>query len=208
MGLPHHYIIALISPMGRLSQVPFVALAFLLGMTHIWIFAKIAHENVPLDFNAYTIAIFVMLWMQFCIFTRRMKDTGSSGMWFIPLTLLIAFIYACILDPSLSPFDRQATAADGIIDQWGLRFVRGLFFAIFIYAVKAGGEDGPNAYGPEFGDVDDNKPAKPNRTRKSKSTATQTVADVQNSQYAFVLKQRRKGPDWGARQRPAGFGRR
>ncbi|MEO0672767.1 MAG: DUF805 domain-containing protein [Pseudomonadota bacterium] len=199
MALPHYFIIALLSPMGRLSQVGFVLLSFLLAMGHLYVFADIKHNDIPLGLNWQTISLYAMLWMQFCVFTRRMKDTGSAGLWFLPLMFLVAFAYACTMDPSLVQFERGNSAMHEIIETWALRMVRALFFAIFIYAVKAQGEEGPNAYGPEFGDK---------RERVLDDPALEKRMAAQQVTHRFDRTGKASKPAWGNRRRPSGFGRR
>lgn len=67
-------IIALVTPNGRLSQVPFAFLCIVLAVGHLWAYSQIVIQNTGISWNAYTILLFAMLWMQFCVMTRDRKS--------------------------------------------------------------------------------------------------------------------------------------
>jgi len=198
MALPHHYLIALVSPAGRLPPASFAGLAILLAFGHIWLFGKIADHQLGLSWNLYTIALFGMLWMQFCIFTRRMRDTGSNGAWILVFFFAAVFIFIVALDPTtvwVNGLDNPI--GDGVV-RWGLRLVRSIYIAGLIYGIRAAGEEGANAYGPEFGD-------KPDDRQLDKVMINRLAGQQQMHTFERVKK---PGPSWGARKPPSGFGRR
>ncbi|MEO1695482.1 MAG: hypothetical protein AAFR55_09620, partial [Pseudomonadota bacterium] len=78
-----------------------------------------------------------------------------------------------------------------------MRMLRMLYVALFLYGIRAAGEDGPNAYGLEFGEVADRDADMP--LASSKMKAHQPV-----HRFGQVNK---KAPAWGQRKR-TGFGRR
>jgi hypothetical protein len=93
-----------------------------------------------------------------------------------------------------------------MILEHGIKIARSTFIAAFLYLVRAGGEDGTNAYGPEFGDG----PAlrMPFAGGTSQPGTLDRLERSQVAQHSY----RRAGPaggdpQWGQRKR-AGFGRR
>lgn len=197
MALPQHYLMALLTPFGRINQVGFAMLAIALAFAHLWAYFQLK-MNPDLDvWNQYTIMLFAMLWMKFCILSRRMHDTCSSGFFLVPVLFLTAILYLCAIDPS-------SMGAEGIesptfkyfLDQ-GMRIPRALLIASFIYCIRAQGEAGPNGYGPEFGDTLDKGPSDKNAPMSNQP------------QHAFRTAGRQPARgSWGERKRPAGFGRR
>ena len=196
MGLPHHYLIALVSPAGRLPPAPFAGLAVLLAFGHIWLFGKIADAQLGLTWNPYTIALFAMLWMQFCIFTRRLRDTGSNGAWILVFFFIAVGMFIVALDPTMIwPKGLDNSVGDSAV-RWGMRFVRGIYVAGLIYGIRAAGQEGPNAYGPEFGDTDETK-------QRADDAMTKKLA-TQMQMHTFD-RPAKKQTAWGERKRPAGL---
>ena len=194
----HFYFLALVSPFGRLPPFPFAILAVALAAAHIWVFGQISYAPHLEPWNVYTIALFVMLWMQFCIFSRRLRDTGSSGIVLFPFLLLAVFAFLTRIDPSYEDtYAENSFMMDMLIDN-GMRVVRALYIAGLIYGIRAQGEEGPNAYGPEFGE-----------RRVTASAVNSDVVAAMTGQPSLSIK---RGPrpkkEWGQRARPAGFGRR
>lgn len=189
------YFVALISPLGRISQVPFAFLSIVLAVLHIWVFGLISEIEGPIDWHPYTFLLFVLVWMQFCVLTRRMRDCGDSGFWLVPALFIVVAVMATVLNGDVS--DSQATLFQ-MVERWGMRFVRLLYIALFIYCIRAAGEEGPNAYGPEFGDVDENRVSA--RKPSSQAGGQQPVMSFERAKPA--------AKQWGQRKAPAGFGRR
>ena len=199
MALPQHYLFALISPFGRLGQFHFALLACVIAFAHLYIYAKM--QGIPEDqpWNVYSVALLVLVWCKFCIISRRLHDTGSNGLIAVPVLLLAVIIYLYVIDPSMA--GSQALIDPNmkwLLDQ-GMSVPRAIFIAAFMYCIRAGGESGPNAYGPEFGDTGDG------------ISATQATLDKERDstipQHGYKIF-REKDTGWGERRRPAGFGRR
>lgn len=199
MVLPHYYLIALVSPFGRLGQFHFAVLACVLGFAHLYIYAQMTYMPQGEPWNIYTIALFGMLWMKFCILSRRLHDTGSNGLIAVPVLIIAAIVYLCLVDPNLAgPKELRGMLGDFIVDQ-GMRIPRALFIAVFIYCIRAPSETGPNAYGPEFGDTDDNSAA---------AGALDKVQAANGPNHTFKRFNSDKDTGWAERRRPKGFGRR
>ena len=199
MALPQHYLIALVSPFGRLGQFHFATLACVIAFAHLWIYAQ--QQGMPKDepWNAFSIALLMLIWCKFCIISRRLHDTGSNGLIAVPVLLLAIFAYLLVIDPSIAGRDIRKDSSFGFFMQHGMSFARTLFIAIFMYCIRAGGESGPNAYGPEFGDTGDAvEGARASLDRKRDTT-------IPAHHYKVV---REKNSGWSERRRPAGFGRR
>jgi len=197
MALPHYYVFALLSPNGRLGPVSFAFLSILLALGHLWAFAHISHQNDGLTWNVYTIAVFAMLWMQFCILTRRSRDMGSSGALYIPALFIAVAIFLLTIDADAMCPDANETFIGEMVVKWGMRMLRGIYIALLILGIKAPGMDGPNAYGPEFGERAENVTR--SRAMTAKIDASQPI-----HKYGRVNK---NAPKWGNRRR-RGFGKR
>ncbi|MEO0729637.1 MAG: DUF805 domain-containing protein [Pseudomonadota bacterium] len=192
-----HLVLALVSPSGRLSQVPFAFLCILLACGHLWAYGQIVINETGLTWNTYTITLFAMLWMQFCVFTRRARDCGSSGVLYLPVLAIAILIYLVVLDPEgMWPGAQNSFLGEMTMD-WGMRFLRALYLALFIWGIKAAGDTGPNGYGPEFGESRDSE-------RAGRKVDHRLAKQQPTYRYGQVSK---SSPAWGQRRR-AGFGRR
>jgi uncharacterized membrane protein YhaH (DUF805 family) len=197
MALPQHYLIALVSPFGRLGQFHFALLACAIGFTHLWIYAK--QQAMPKDepWNLFSITLLLLIWCKFCIISRRLHDTGSNGLIAVPVLPLAVFAYLFVIDPKMA--GAETVAGWSFFLEHAMSFARTLFIAVFMYCIRAGGQLGPNGYGPEFGDSGDPVvAASVSLDRKRDSTVPQ-------HRYTVV---RENDSGWGQRRRPAGFGRR
>lgn len=198
MALPHHYLIALISPSGRLGQFPFAFLAVVIAFAHLYIYAKLPHIPGANTWNAYSVTLLALVWCKFCIVSRRLHDTGSNGLIMVPVLIVAAISFTFVIDPSLlGPKHTMDPGLSALLQQ-GMRLPRALFIAVFLYCVRAGGETGPNGYGPEFGDEGDMSGAE--AALDGKRATTMPVHTFKR------IKADESG--WGARKRPNGFGRR
>ena len=200
MALPHHYLIALISPGGRLGQFHFALLAVLIAFAHLYIYSQMAHMSESEPWNMYSIALLMLIWCKFCILSRRLHDTGSNGFLAIPVLLVAVVASLYIIDPSFAGQQQaQDTTTDFLLQQ-GMRIPRALFIAIFLYCIRAQGESGPNGYGPEFGDNGDGVSAAQNALDKKRDSTVPV--------HSFKKINRNNKQGWGDRRRPSGFGRR
>lgn len=156
--MPHHYLFALLTPRGRLSQFAFAGLAMVLFFVNYYCWYKITNGAQPSPYGPYTVALMIAMWSTFCIFSRRLHDVGSSGIWLIPLFIAAVCAFMTSLDPELFGIDSGYWGKlEGFADH-GIRIVRAIVIAAFVYCVRAGGEAGTNAFGPEFGESEDKDP--------------------------------------------------
>lgn len=197
---PLHYIVALISPAGRLDQVSFALLSIVLAIGHLYVFGQIMYQDLGASWNVYSISLFVMLWMQFCILTRRSKDTGSSGAIYVPVLLIAASMLFIALNPNGIWPDIEESGMGSFITEYGVKILCALYVALFLYGVRASGMDGENAYGPEFGEL---------RDEDARKLADKRRAARQGPHNQTVTVTPAKVPKgFAPRRRPAGFGRR
>ncbi len=201
MALPHHYLIALVSPGGRLGQFHFALLAVLIAFAHIYLYSQMATMPKDQPWNIYSISILLLIWCKFCILSRRLHDTGSNGFIAVPVLLIAVILYLLVIDPSMAGFNDgpKDPNVENLMKQ-GMRIPRALFIAVFLYCIRAQGESGPNGYGPEFGDNGDGISAAQNAVDKKRDS---TVAV-----HSFKRFKNKDADGWGERRRPAGFGRR
>ena len=199
MVMPQYYLLALVSPFGRLGQFHFAVLACVLAFAHLYIYGQMAHESSGSPWNIYTIILFGLLWCKFCILSRRLHDTGSNGLIAVPVLLISAIVYICVVDPELAgPKELRGMLGDFIVDQ-GMRIPRLLFMAVFIYCIRAMGEEGENAYGPEFGMLPDSR---------GPGAAMDQMEAANGPNNGFKRYNSATSKEWGQRRRPNGFGRR
>lgn len=205
MALPHHYLAALITPTGRLNQFGFAILSIVLAFAHVWVYAQVRKGHGLDIWGPHTIALFVMIWMMFCIMSRRMHDTGAAGFILVPLlifavAMLLVGIDRSILGPNLSNH-----AVGDLVIQHGVKAVRTLAIASFLYLIRAGSEDGDNAYGPEFGD---GSMFGGTSTQRSGHDALDDIERGQLAKHNFRRVNTSSAPNWGERRQQKGFGRR
>lgn len=198
--MPQYYVLALFSPLGRLPQFPFAVLAVALAFAHIFVIGQMSWQGYADTWNGYTILLFVMLWMQFCVFSRRLRDTGNSGAILVPVFLVAMAVFVQRLDPASMYHDATSSDLYQLIGSRAEKLIRALYIAGFIYCIRAGGECGPNAYGPEFGDRSEIGVARP--AFDDRRYSQEPVHD-----YAPLGQLAEAG--WGTRRRPRdGFGKR
>ncbi|MGI9476976.1 MAG: DUF805 domain-containing protein [Hyphomicrobiaceae bacterium] len=202
MAMPQHYLIALISPGGRLGQFHFALLAVLIAFAHIYLYFKMGAMPKDQPWNIYSISILLLIWCKFCILSRRMHDTGSNGLIAVPVLIIAIACYLLVIDPSVAGIEKGAPRDPNVdyLIKHAMKVPRAIFIAVFIYCIRAGGESGPNGYGPEFGDSGDGV-----------SAAQDALDKKRDSTVAVHSFKRIKSDDdkgWGQRKRPAGFGRR
>ncbi len=159
--------LALTTPWGRLSQLPFIVLAAILLAVHGALQAYVSTHVDDLEaYNPYAIGQIVTLWMFFSILSRRFHDSGNAALLLVPYFAMTFAVYLLAMDNyklAVSPFeDDHATAA------WfeRVRMVYQLIgFGVIIMALKDAGDDIGNAYGAPFGG------AAPARKRREVSQA-------------------------------------
>ncbi len=196
--MPQHYLFAVFSPLGRLSPLPFAFMVGVLSFTQIYLVGQMSWYGALEGWDGYATALAITFWMTFCIFSRRLRDTGSSGMIMVPVFFAALGVLTLSTDPE-SPL--YQVLDNPIVVLWGdigLRLASALYLAIVIYCAKAQGEEGPNAYGPAFGESRDTITRKP---------AFDDQRYSQEPVHAYIRPGERE-ITWGKRSRPTGFGRR
>lgn len=207
MVLPQYYLAALLTPRGRLDQFGFAVLSIALAFAHVWVYAEIKRGNSLDAWGPNTIALFVMLWMMFCIMSRRLHDTGSTGFFLVPLLIFAVFVFFAAIDPDQIAAGFRATAVGDLTIHHGMKILRSLAVAGFLYLIRAGGQDGENAYGPEFGDGPLFGGAAAG-AKRSPEAALERIASQQTPQNTYRRIRDDKPHDWGQRPANKGFGRR
>jgi uncharacterized membrane protein YhaH (DUF805 family) len=196
MALPQHYLAALLLPTGRINQFGFAILAIVIAVLNVFAWGAVRH----------TIVAFTTIWMTFCIMSRRLHDTGSTGFFLVPVLVLAIFAFLAALDPDIFGSEFRHNAVGILVIEQGVKFVRGLAIAGFMYCIKAGGQDGDNAYGPEFGDG----PAFGTgaRERRKAEAALERLQSYQEPQNSYRRVVSGSAPQWGSGRARQGFGRR
>lgn len=196
-----HHIEALLSPFGRLNQVGFAILAIALAFGHIFVYGALKqHPDLP-PWNVFTIALFVMLWMTFCILRRRMHDTGSNGYVLVPVLVVTAVLYLISIDPKgIGATSTEVGVVKFLVSNC-LGIARALLIGAFAYCIRTKGQSGPNRYGPEFGEG-------PEGCRYEESLEAAVASFTAEPQPTYGARPRDNDPARGKRQQTKSFGRR
>ena len=166
----------------------------------MYLYAQMLHMPDDQAWNVYSIALLGLIWCKFCIISRRLHDTGSNGFIAVPLLLIVTVIYLCLIDPNIAgPKELQDESVQALLAQ-GMRLPRVLLIVCFLYCIRAGGESGPNGFGPEFGDSADDM----SKAGKAIDGSYDSTLPV----HSFKKLGKDDDNGWGRRKRPAGFGRR
>jgi uncharacterized membrane protein YhaH (DUF805 family) len=153
--MPHHYLLALLTPWGRVSQVPFFVLFLALVGADLMLFksfdATVA-ENRAIDVQAGLLLL--VAWMQFCLLSRRMHDAEKTGLFLLIFLALAVFGWCKELDPELLQIDISPThrLAPVLAKIQHVGRLSGIVF--FLIALGLPGTPGPNPFGAEFGEVE------------------------------------------------------
>jgi uncharacterized membrane protein YhaH (DUF805 family) len=95
--------------------------------------------------------LFFIMWMHFCVISRRMHDVGRTKQLALVLFALTFFTHLACLDPNLLGKDEatQEYWAEilGLVSQ--LARIGWMFISVEL--LRQEGEAGPNMFGPEFG---------------------------------------------------------
>jgi len=168
--MPQQYLAALFIPAGRISQAPFALLCIVLAFGNIWVYAQAKRGGASSDI--YMTVLLVLIWMKFCIMSRRMHDTGKSGAILVPILIFAMVAFLLSYDQGAMRTVGRGYSDYSLYLSHGTKIVRALFIAVFIYLIRAPSDDGTNAYGPEWDDIPDEAP-------KARATArTVEVAPV------------------------------
>lgn len=168
---------ALVTPWGRLSPVPFAAMAFLLIGAHcaIQIHITALAEDLP-PYNAWSMSLFVLMWIGFCITSRRFHDGGQTAFWLVPLLVVTFASYLAVFDNL--HFATSVFEEDRDVLRWSERTRFALQIASLVAMVVAlvrPGDMGDNTFGHAFDEPDHGKSS--SRTARSAGKGTPTPAD-------------------------------
>ena len=213
-------LIALVTPWGRLSATPFAAMTLAVITTHCLIQMYITDlaDDLP-PYNAWSMSLFGLMWMGFCLTSRRFHDSGKTAFLLVPALIVMFAAYLAVFDDL--HFANSAFEEDRDVLRWAER--ARLVFQIagmiaMIAALVRPGDAGSNAFGDEFYD--------PKNATKSVARIAAHAAPVvparkivpapaeapsQAAKRQDFLANGPRGritPGESARQRPDGFGRR
>jgi uncharacterized membrane protein YhaH (DUF805 family) len=204
MALPQHYLAALLLPTGRINQFGFAILAILIALANVLVWGAVKQGGSLDSWDWPTYVVFLTIWMMFCVMSRRLHDTGSSGFILVPVLILAVVAFFASLDPDAFGHEFRHNAVGILVIEQGIKFVRALAIAGFMYCIKAAGEDGENAYGPEFGDG----PVFGGGSAGNAAAAMDRLHGSQEAQHSYRRISSAEAPRWQERRPRAGFGRR
>ncbi len=151
---------ALVTPWGRLSPVPFAAMAFLLIGAHCAVQIHITALGEDLaPYNAWSMSLFVLMWIGFCITSRRFHDGGQTAFWLVPLLIVTFASYLAVFDNL--HFASSVFEEDRDVLRWSERTRFALQIAGLVAMVAAlvrPGDTGDNTFGHEFDEPAHGKP--------------------------------------------------
>ena len=145
------YLKAVLLPSGRLPRSSFVAMIILLGAAHALLYKLALNHEADDIYGVTGGGLLLVLWMSFCVVSRRMHDLGRSNMLAAGLFLFSAIVFLAELDPRLLGKTEEAREYWYEIMAWLALLMRGAWFLISLELFKQEGEGGPNMYGQEFG---------------------------------------------------------
>lgn len=209
---PVHFLTACIVPSGRLTVVGYIVLSGLVGSAHTALSFQLASAEAATPGMQHLLYL-VLLWMHFCLMSRRLHDAGY-GNW--PAFALF-FVYTTLSFMSLCPglFEGESTeqSEEGSMTASLVALLPAVALAhkaLWAILVLTPGETGANLYGPEFGEG----PAI--STAASREAAAQADAqrraafeDRQHAQNNYKkIAPPGSAKAWGERKRAGGFGQR
>ena len=145
------YIKALLLPSGRLPRTSYTVISIWLAVCHGLAWRMVQSEGGDDVYGIYGGLLFLVMWMQFCVISRRMHDVGRTNQMAVALFLLIVFSYLACLDPKLLGKNEETQEYWGNILEIVNQLVRVAWMFISVELLKQDGEGGANMYGPEFG---------------------------------------------------------
>ena len=145
------YCKALLSPSGRLPRTSYSVISAALILLHALAWRMVQSAGADDVYGVYGGLLFLVMWMQFCIISRRMHDVGRTNQLAVGLFMLIVFSYLATLDPRLLGKDEDTQEYWGEILVYVNHLVRLGWMFISVELLKQDGESGANMYGPEFG---------------------------------------------------------
>jgi uncharacterized membrane protein YhaH (DUF805 family) len=213
--------VALLTPWGRLSAVPFAVMAIALIAAHgfIQLHLTAAGDDLP-PYNSWSMSYFAIMWVLFCIMSRRFHDAGKTALFLVPLLAAAFASYLYVFDNL--HFADSDFAEDRAILAWAEHLqiiVRFAVLGTLGYAAVQSGDTGDNGFGPEFYRA---KSAPPKASsRVAVQTGPRRIARNLNSAPPQPAAEHPKRQEWdvsgprgritpaeSARNRRDGFGRR
>ena len=177
MGSFGKYILAILTPWGRLSQTTYAVMILVLVAAHTAILMHLSGhlEDYP-PYNPYSIGLIVILWMSFSVLSRRFHDCNSAALFLLPILImtvaayLVAFDHAALAE---SPFEEDR-------DLWTfVENIRSAFqlagMAIILFALKSSGTGGENAYGAPFASFGSFRAQKPRLEKGAPAPVARTA---------------------------------
>lgn len=156
MALSHHHLAALLTPAGRVT--PLVFFSFFVPLMALDLVLYKLVSAVPVAERGVSGAAILMLavvWMQFCLLSRRRQDIGESGLPFIGFALLALLCWCKTVDPTFLDPNLPASHRFANMVPYMHQAGRALAFVLFFMFLSTPGSDGPNAFGQEFGESSD-----------------------------------------------------
>ena len=213
-------LLALVTPWGRLPQSIYglltLAVCVLHGAIVLFLASRIEDHPGYSGYNALSIALIALIWVQFCLMSRRFRDSSNAAFFLLPVIVATAAAYLYAIDHAglaASPFQEDRDQA-AFAEQIRTVF-QTIGLALMLFALKSSGDSGPNAFGPEFvletGTARHKmlppvaKPVTTAPKTAPRSTPSPTVAEPRPLDRIGLPKERRQNL---ARQRPNDFGRR
>ncbi len=204
------YLAALLTPAGRLPLMEYwifilpITLATIMGRGYV---RRLEEEPA----TWIVAAVLILIWMAFCVTSRRLQDMSYPGFLCFPLFAASAVVFLADVDMSIVGDDEDTLLLVEQLRRWS-----GVAMALVIGCGGIMGEShaGPNIYGPHFdaprGDVARNRAgdgevqqsARLDRIKRTQSRSSPGYG----GEGAGVVRPRAAAP--AADGRPRGFGRR
>lgn len=146
------YVLAMVTPWGRLSQLHYgaLALAIIAAQVAVAFYVSAHAEDLP-AYNIFAMTELGLLWVMFCLMSRRFHDSGDPAIFLFPLLICTIAAYLVALDHaklSASVFEEDRESALMYEHLKSMFQAGGLALALF--AMKNPGDSHANAFGPEF----------------------------------------------------------
>lgn len=175
---------ALFTPGGRLPPLHYAVLCLIAVAAQMTIQIHLnAHADDYPAYNPYSTAMLAFLWVDFCLLSRRLHDSGRAALYLLPLLFLTFAAYVAHLN-NMSLID-SAYDEDRDLAIWSerMRILAQIVWQVFaIAAVVRPGDNGTNGFGPPFWGPTDRV-----TSSASRSSTTQEPA------AAYSGKERRQG---------------
>lgn len=139
------YVMALLSPMGRLPSWEYWFFVGPIGLATVLLRGYVRSAEEPSQLAI--AAVLILMWTSFCVTARRLQDMNYPGLLSFPVFVMTALVFIADIDPALIG-DDEDTFELLII----LRRLSSIGLLLVVGCGGMGGEShaGPNAYGPPF----------------------------------------------------------